>query len=164
MIKKEKDEKMYVFPTLDETNENWLKEVRKKRKLNMLKDNESKQMPHERVSLIPEMPVFKILDLSLKEKRDVSKGFYIAGYKHYDGEKIESRLSVGMRLKLKREPDNQFDKNAVAVWGSLFKLGYLPMAQNKPIVAKLNEGEEIFAEIVKVKTDSPTWQRVKIQY
>lgn len=57
---------------------------------------------------------------------DKSELFTIAGRKFY---KTNIRLTPGMSLKLVKEPDNQFDQDAIAVYAKDNKIGYV--ANNK---------------------------------
>jgi hypothetical protein len=50
----------------------------------------------------------------------------VAGIHFYQIKDIYHHLSTGVSLQFKVENDNQFDKNAVAVYYKNFKLGYLP--------------------------------------
>ena len=40
----------------------------------------------------------------------------VAGYRYYDGKKIENRIKPGDKARLKREPENKYDRDAIAVY------------------------------------------------
>lgn len=84
------------------------------------------------------------------------KECHLAGRQYHDADEVWEELHVGTLLELRREPDNRYDKNAVAVIysdGSVdennepleYHLGYIPAAQNRTIAALLDMGwDDIF--------------------
>lgn len=54
----------------------------------------------------------------------------VAGFSHWDGFTVLSKITPGAKLKLKAEFDNPYDSNAVAVYFKGTKIGYVPRAQN----------------------------------
>jgi hypothetical protein len=61
---------------------------------------------------------------------------YIAGVNHRPGAKERlAQILPGETLTLAREPDNAYDKNAVAVYDGDKHLGYVP-AVDAPAIAK----------------------------
>jgi hypothetical protein len=60
---------------------------------------------------------------------------------------IIARLRPGAKLVLKREPNNEFDKNAVAVYfnfsGNMTKLGHLSRGLAELLAPKLDQGAEV---------------------
>lgn len=49
-------------------------------------------------------------------------------------------LKPGADVVLVREPDNKFDKNAVAVWVDGERIGYVPKATNRALAAFIDQG------------------------
>jgi len=74
----------------------------------------------------------------------VYKSFYIAGLEYYESYKIQRKLQIGDKLKLKTEPNNRFDENAVEIYYKKYKLGYIPKRANYSIAQILNKGYNIF--------------------
>jgi hypothetical protein len=74
----------------------------------------------------------------------VYKSFYIAGLEYYESYKIQKKLQIGDKLKLKTEPKNRFDENAVEIYYKKHKLGYIPKKSNYSIAQILNKGYNIF--------------------
>lgn len=77
----------------------------------------------------------------------------VAGRQFYDADEAWPYLSVGARLKIRHEPENQYDRFAVGVWyehdGTDYKLGYLPRGNNAFISVMLMMGwEDAFQCIV----------------
>ena len=56
------------------------------------------------------------------------------------------KMGKGAYIKLQREKNNQFDKNAIAVIavlpnGTHMKIGYVPKTRNQPIAAVMDAGQ-----------------------
>lgn len=64
----------------------------------------------------------------------------LAGFTYYDGLDVIGDLQLGAKLQLRAEPDNPYDANAVAVYFSNKKLGFIPRNQNSIISNLLNFG------------------------
>ncbi|MGN0628417.1 MAG: HIRAN domain-containing protein [Clostridia bacterium] len=74
----------------------------------------------------------------------------IVGTKYCDPDAVSS-VEPEEKLELCREPDNEFDKNAIMVLDALGrKTGYLSRKDNIPIAKKLDEGQIIYAKAVSV--------------
>ncbi len=87
----------------------------------------------------------------------------VAGYQFYDGDWVWSSLAIGAALKLVREPENEHDSNAVAVYFREDQLGYMPRVENTAVAQMLDRGESLEASISKLRlTDNP-WDRVWFQ-
>ena len=87
----------------------------------------------------------------------------VAGFHYYDGYKTEQYLNVDDELRLFRQPDNPYDKNAIEVYHGNAKLGYIPRRQNKIIVRMMDQGIEIKSRIVNVYLSRPSYERVRIE-
>lgn len=72
----------------------------------------------------------------------MKKTYSIVGMEHQGTEQFVASLRPGLALKLVREPDNKFDKKAVAVWCGDRKIGYLPGKTNASISAKIDKDGE----------------------
>jgi hypothetical protein len=84
----------------------------------------------------------------------------VAGYQFYGGDWVWSSLAVGAGLKLVREPDNEHDPNAVAVYFHDEQLGYVPRVENTAIAQMLDRGEHLEASISKLHLTENPWDRV----
>ena len=51
---------------------------------------------------------------------------YVAGFQYHEGPAIINRLRPGLRLDLRREPDNPYDRRAIAVYAGRRRIGYIP--------------------------------------
>jgi hypothetical protein len=67
-------------------------------------------------------------------------------------------LPRGLRVRLQREPDNEFDGNAIAVYYGTTHLGFLPRIHNIELAPALDRGAaeseaEVVAEAIVDKGD-----------
>jgi hypothetical protein len=79
--------------------------------------------------------------------------FAIAGGFYHGLQTVQATLRPGMVLKLRREPDNPHDADAVAVHlPDGLMLGYVPRVANTPVARLLDGGRPVRAEIVRMLT------------
>ena len=86
----------------------------------------------------------------------------VAGFQYHDGEAAWSRLAVGDSLRLRREPENPHDRQAVAVYRDDSKLGYVPRAANTAVSQMMDRGERLSARIEHLRESRNPWSRVGI--
>ena len=86
----------------------------------------------------------------------------IAGFQFHRGEAVWASLSVGDALKLVREPANDNDPDAVAVYFRDEQLGYVPRAENSAVSQMLDRGEKLVARISRLQMSDDPWQRIRI--
>lgn len=67
---------------------------------------------------------------------------------HMDG------LKVGTRAVLLREPDNEHDKNAVAIYVDGTRVGYVPMKQNAVLAAFMDKNGRDLSGPVEMAMDA----------
>lgn len=77
-------------------------------------------------------------------KKKYLERFAIAGFSYYEGCIAFRKLEIGTKLKLKAEPTNRFDKNAVEIYYKKRKLGYIPKSCNRTISKMLQCGIDVF--------------------
>lgn len=80
----------------------------------------------------------------------------VAGWNWHDGDSIWSMLKPGKKLRLVREASNKHDKQAVALYFSNTKIGYIPKKDNTKIAELLDagKGHQLQARILNAKTDN----------
>jgi hypothetical protein len=88
--------------------------------------------------------------------------FYIAGYRYYDGEKVEDWLMEGNVVTFKREPDCAHDPLAVEIYTGGKKLGYIPRKDSAVVSRLMDQGVAIKGMIRKRNFDDDPRKRVKI--
>ncbi len=81
----------------------------------------------------------------------IRKRMTIAG-NYYCDQDIISRLSVGTYFQFVAEPNNQYDKNAVALCFQGGKIGYVAKQDVTPIAACLKLGRKIYGVITDIQT------------
>lgn len=98
-----------------------------------------------------------------KKKREyLFNEFYIAGYRYYDGEKIEDSLLEGKPVSFKREPGCIYDPKAVEIYAGSKKLGYIPREDNAVISSLMDRGVRVKGEIRKRNFDDQPRMRIKV--
>jgi len=88
---------------------------------------------------------------------------YIAGFQFHDGPAIIDRLRPGLRLDLRREPDNPYDRRAIAVYAGSRHIGYIPRAINTIPADQMDQGQRLTAAIRAVNREAPPWFMVEIE-
>jgi hypothetical protein len=80
---------------------------------------------------------------------------HVAGTSYLELEDVEPRLKSDDRFFLIREPENEHDAFAVAIYtAEKVKLGYLPKSRNESVARLLDAGKTLFAVLV-----SKEWQQ-----
>lgn len=85
----------------------------------------------------------------MKAKKLFFMECHLAGRQYHDADEVWEELKVGTTLKLIRDLDNRYDKEAVAVVydnGEEFLIGYIPTNKNETIAQLLEMGwSDIFS-------------------
>jgi len=80
--------------------------------------------------------------------------FHIAGFAHHEGLSVIDELRLGTKVDLRQEPDNPFDPQAVAIYYSDVKIGYIPRDKNAEIFTFLYFGhEDLFEALINMVDD-----------
>lgn len=80
----------------------------------------------------------KLQDKTIKNSNINS---FIAGIKYRDNYKnLISKLSEGMRITLRPEPENSYDSNAIGVYNGEDHLGYIPQKDIPAVALNMEEG------------------------
>lgn len=90
--------------------------------------------------------------------------FFIAGFQHYDGALVLSRLAPGCEIDLVTERDNPYDADAVALCYEGVKLGYIPRDKNSLVSLMLFYGHEsaFSCRVMQVSPESDPWEQVRV--
>jgi hypothetical protein len=86
----------------------------------------------------------------------------VAGTSFRDITAVEKDLKATVKLVVKREPGNQYDEFAVALWYAEIKIGYLPKAKNETIARLLDAGKQFYA-VLTAKEWEGNWLRLDIK-
>jgi hypothetical protein len=88
---------------------------------------------------------------------------FVRGFRHYEGPGLLHQMKEGDMLELVREPDNQYDRCAIALHWNQHKIGFLPAEDNFMLSKLLDIGvPELIAEIIFLKPEAATWENVNI--
>ena len=69
----------------------------------------------------------------------------VAGFSYKQGCEVFNEMKVGTELRLVREDENPYDKNAVAIFYKETHIGYIPKHQNDTLAKLLDLGyDDIF--------------------
>ncbi len=71
----------------------------------------------------------------------------VAGTMFYEPEEFEPLLKTDSILKMQREPENPYDKFAIALLFEESKIGYIPRSQNEVIARLMDAGKEFTAKV-----------------
>lgn len=88
--------------------------------------------------------------------------FYIAGYQYHQGRKIEHLLKPRGVVAMKREPQNHYDHNAIALYFEDAKIGYVPSVDNEILSNMLDNNIALQARVASVNPTYSTWERVEL--
>ena len=98
-------------------------------------------------------PTYEISYIDGQDKRqnrtikNANINSFIAGIKYRDNyEEMLSKLSEGMEVQLRKDPDNTYDPDAIAVYNGKDHLGYIPKRDIPAIVLNM-EDDSLTAEI-----------------
>ena len=87
--------------------------------------------------------------------------FDVKGFRYYEGPDLIGKMRNGEALSLVREPENKFDKNAIAIHYKNQKIGFVPREKNEVLSKLLDAGSQnVSAEIVALRDDDVSWDAV----
>jgi hypothetical protein len=88
---------------------------------------------------------------------------FIAGFRYYEGMELLNDMKEGDMLELVREPENEYDANAIALHWNNRKVGFIPAMHNETI-AKLLDAEalKMHVEITHLKHEAQAWENVAV--
>ena len=88
---------------------------------------------------------------------------FLRGFQFYEGPKIIKQINKTGLLELIREPQNQYDSQAIALHFEGIKIGYIPAEENT-ILSVLMDSKllKIQAEITHIEPNAQTWENIHI--
>lgn len=87
----------------------------------------------------------------------------LAGFRYHAAAEAWPELRVGDALELAREPENRFDRNAIAVTWHGRKLGYVPRRENAALAWGLDRGERLRARISRLAPHPNPARRIEFE-
>lgn len=88
---------------------------------------------------------------------------YVAGVQYATNRKVVCALPNTCSLRVKPEPENQFDPNALALYYGTIKLGYIPSKYNKIPQYLMLSGKRLSVTLIERQTNVPLWEALKIR-
>ncbi len=88
---------------------------------------------------------------------------FVRGFAYYNGPLLLKKMKVGALLELVREPENEFDNFAIAIYYQGKKIGFVP-AESNEILAKILDANllKLQAEITHVSTKAQSWENTAV--
>jgi hypothetical protein len=102
------------------------------------------------------------LNIDVFSREIVALECFIAGTSFRKLDKVETELDCKVRLEMKREADNKFDKCAIALWYNRTKVGYIPKDKNEVISRLMDAGKQFYSTI-QAKEYEGNWLKLLIQ-
>lgn len=88
----------------------------------------------------------------------------VAGTMYYEPHEFEPLVKKDLPLKMVREPENQYDRFAVALYLDGGKIGYLPKSKNEVIARLMDAGKEFNTKVVsKQWNEESNWLEIEIE-
>jgi len=102
--------------------------------------------------------------LSLPSEEILSLECVVAGTTYIKNlSKIEKKLEKGQTLDLKREPDNKYDKFAVAIYNVQGeRLGYIPRDKNETLARLMDAGKWFYAKVQEKEWEG-SWLKIDLE-
>lgn len=89
---------------------------------------------------------------------------YLVGTDRHAGPRVAQSLWEGEVLRLRREPDNDYDRRAVSVWTEYDeKLGYVPRVDNQALANLMDADRRIVARVQTVRPGARPYIGLRIE-
>lgn len=87
--------------------------------------------------------------------------FFVAGFRHYKGMEMLPHMEVNDLIELRREPENEHDDCAIALYWQQEKIGYIPAELNE-MLAKLLDAQALplLGMITHLNREVKPWENV----
>ena len=88
---------------------------------------------------------------------------FVAGFWYYRGMDLLNEMEVNDFLELRREPENEYDEFAIALYWQQEKIGFIPAGYNETIARLLDaEALPLLASITHLKKEVEPWENVVV--
>lgn len=88
--------------------------------------------------------------------------FYVAGFQYYKGPSVIEEIEKGDILRLKADPENEYDRFAVSIYHNEKMLGHVPRTDNKHISRLMRQDVSLTCKIAEVNPQNDTWKMLKV--
>lgn len=88
---------------------------------------------------------------------------FVAGFRHYKGMELLNEMEVNDFVELRREPNNEYDDFAIALYWQQEKIGFVPADLNEMIARLLDASAlPLLATITHLNREVKPWENVVI--
>lgn len=88
---------------------------------------------------------------------------FVAGFRHYKGMELLSEMEVNDFIELRREPTNEYDEFAIALYWQQEKIGFVPADYNETIARLLDaEALPLLGTITNLNKAVKPWENVEV--
>jgi len=103
------------------------------------------------------------LSLLLTKRKVYLLQCFVAGFRHYKGMELLNEMEVNDFVELRREPDNEYDSFAIALYWQQEKIGFLPADYNE-VIARLIDAQALplLAVITHLNREVKPWENVVV--
>jgi hypothetical protein len=111
---------------------------------------------------IPGLGFLSIAQVAASQKVFLLQSF-VAGFRFYKGMELLPHMQEQDIVELRRQPDNEHDEFAVAVYWQQEMIGYLPAASNE-VIARLMDAKALplVGIITHLQRDAQPWENVAV--
>lgn len=89
--------------------------------------------------------------------------FFVAGFRFHEGPKLLNEMKEGDLLSLVREPENQYDNCAIALYWREKKIGFIPAETNEMLSYLLDaEALSLFGTITHLEKNAQPWENLSV--
>ncbi len=111
------------------------------------------------VATIGQMP----LSVLIAKRKIYLLQCFVAGFRHYKGMELLREMEVNDFLELRREPENEYDAFAIALYWQQEKIGFVPADFNETIARLLDASAlPLLATITHLKREVKPWENVEV--
>lgn len=102
-----------------------------------------------------------LADIDLFKREILVLQCVVAGTSFRNIHKVEHQLQPETKLKLQREPENEYDEFAIKILLEDYHIGYIPRESNEVVARLMDAGKNFHATIVRLEWQG-TWARIDV--
>ena len=100
-------------------------------------------------------------EIGVEYKKVYLLQFFVRGFQYYEGPRLLREINHSGLLDLQREPDNKYDKNAIALYFEGQKIGFVPREENQ-LFAKMLDADlvKLQVEVTHIEPEAAAWEKI----
>ena len=103
------------------------------------------------------------LQAIIPKRKTYLQQFFVAGFRHYKGMELLGLMQTNDLLELRREPENEYDNCAVALYWQQEKIGYVPANLNELLSRLMDAGAlPLLGMITHLNKEVKPWENVAV--